>query len=524
MKEKISFKKCFDLDKFIFHPDVYYPGEWFLNSSNFFVDKDVLAMNQIGNRYDIFLQNNYYNVLPELLKNQSVVIDFPVIVSRIDEVSQSRGLYFDLDSFLLRLMRTSLLNSRDKLNELCTKYAELSTYEDKIRFINSILSEDCKKYRDIINKGNNSEYYYAAREAFDLYNAIHGNNGISFENFYKNYTKDTLVIKSSLHKIVPFFRKEIDYKSFIECFDYDKLSLLVSYSLLDTSLEAKNSTGELGNTINYLSYYAAAVEKLKENKINYNKKVEIFNIESFKFETITTKELLEKFYKIKNEYCNMPFSEVSLDELKEILESFGYVDVDLSTKEGYNIVSGIIKKLRKDKLLAADWIFIPNDETNNNHKKRIANTTSGNNSTYEEKVKYVNKCKEFLDSTKYLYKIYGRNEFTGYIGYIYSSGYVIFEKFDLGRTTARHATYIMEYTHFLQNSKYNKRELISKIKSGEITGVYREFHNSDDFENWKNKITKYISSFEYTNQVMDYIDIVLSTSVIRKDDTKKLIK
>lgn len=36
MKEKISFKKCFDLDKFIFHPDVYYPGEWFLNSSNFF--------------------------------------------------------------------------------------------------------------------------------------------------------------------------------------------------------------------------------------------------------------------------------------------------------------------------------------------------------------------------------------------------------------------------------------------------------------------------------------------------------
>lgn len=310
----------------------------------------------------------------------------------------------------------------------------------------------------------------------------------------------------------------------MDCFDYDKLSLLVVHALLDTSLEIKNTTGTIGNTINFVSYYADAVDTLKKSKRNYNKKVEVFNIDTFNIQTIETNDVLEKFYEIKNEYCNMPFTEINSDELNEILESFGYKNLDLSTKEGYNIVSSIIKKLREDKLLAADWVFIPNDELNISHRKRKKNSENVDNSTYEEKVKYVNKCKQFLDSTKYLYKIYGRNVFVGYIGYIYSSGYVIFEKFDLGKTTARHATYIMEYKKFLQNSKYNKRDLISKIKSGEVTGVYREFHKSDDFDMWKNNIMRYISGFEYTKEVVDYIDMVLSNSVITKEDKKTLKK
>ena len=310
----------------------------------------------------------------------------------------------------------------------------------------------------------------------------------------------------------------------MDCFDYDKLSLLVVHALLDTSLEIKNTTGTIGNTINYVSYYADAVDTLKKSKRNYNKKVEVFNIDTFNIQTIETNDVLEKFYEIKNEYCNMPFTEINSDELNEILESFGYKNLDLSTKEGYNIVSSIIKKLREDKLLAADWVFIPNDELNISHRKRKKNSENVDNSIYEEKVKYVNKCKQFLDSTKYLYKIYGRNVFVGYIGYIYSSGYVIFEKFDLGKTTARHATYIMEYKKFLQNSKYNKRDLISKIKSGEVTGVYREFHKSDDFDMWKNNIMRYISGFEYTKEVVDYIDMVLSNSVITKEDKKTLKK
>ena len=82
----------------------------------------------------------------------------------------------------------------------------------------------------------------------------------------------------------------------------------------------------------------------------------------------------------------------------------------------------------------------------------------------------------------------------------------------------------MEYKKFLQNSKYNKRDLISKIKSGEVTGVYREFHKSDDFDMWKNNIMRYISGFEYTKEVVDYNDMVLSNSVITKEDKKTLKK
>lgn len=523
MKKILSLQKCFNLDEMIFHPEIYYLGEWGINLTFYNESEDLLIKNQINDRYSKFIHDNYILPMRELLDTKSAVVSNPLIVSKIDDKSEKRGLFFDFDTFLLSILRTSLLMEREELASLSSKLSELETNEKKVIYVSYFLSEQCKKYKDLLINGTQSQYYEKAREMYIFFNDNYKNSKFNFEQFYEKYSKDTKNIKKRLLNIVPFFEKEINCKQFIECFDYDKLSLIIAYSLLVNAIYSKEQTGTIGNTLNYVYYYVQAVEKLRKNRKNYNKSIEVFDEENDSVKIITTNDVIEKFYEIKKDYDDIPFSQLSTEELDAILKSFGYDNVDLSTKEGYDIVSGIIKKLREDKLLAADWVFIPNEELNILPKKRKQHGT-GDDALYEKKVKYVNRCKEFLDSTKYLYKIYGRNIFTGYIGYIYSSGYVIFEKFDLGKTTARHATYIMEYKQFLQNSKYNKRDLISKIKSGEVTGVYREFHKSDDFEMWKSNIMKYINGFEYTKEVIDYIDMVLASSTITKDDTKVLKK
>ena len=88
----------------------------------------------------------------------------------------------------------------------------MDTDEEKIRYINSILNDNCKKYKDILSQSNTSMYFKAAIKAYELFNNVNKNSSFSFEEFYKKYLKDTIIIKSNLYKIIPFFRKKLIIK------------------------------------------------------------------------------------------------------------------------------------------------------------------------------------------------------------------------------------------------------------------------------------------------------------------------
>lgn len=88
----------------------------------------------------------------------------------------------------------------------------MDTDEEKIRYINNILNDNCKKYKDILSQGNTSKYFETAIKAYELFNNINKNSSFSFEEFYKKYLKDTIIIKSNLYKIIPFFRKKLIIK------------------------------------------------------------------------------------------------------------------------------------------------------------------------------------------------------------------------------------------------------------------------------------------------------------------------
>lgn len=88
----------------------------------------------------------------------------------------------------------------------------MDTDEEKIRYINNILNDNCKKYKDILSQGNTSKYFETAIKAYELFNNINKNSSFSFEEFYKKYLKYTIIIKSNLYKIIPFFRKKLIIK------------------------------------------------------------------------------------------------------------------------------------------------------------------------------------------------------------------------------------------------------------------------------------------------------------------------
>ena len=81
------------------------------------------------------------------------------------------------------------------------------------------------------------------------------------------------------------------------------------------------------------------------------------------------------------------------------------------------------------------------------------------------------------------------------------------------------------------SSKFNSNTRVVSISldggneagfRGEVCSKLMPTKNS--FDMWKNNIMRYISGFEYTKEVIDYIDMVLSNSVITKENTKTLKK
>ena len=127
---------------------------------------------------------------------------------------------------------------------------------------------------------------------------------------------------------------------------------------------------------------------------------------------------------------------------------------------------------------------------------------------------------DFFESSPYLYRIEGINQFEGYLGYIYPNNLVIFERFykDLihFELANNHATYIMNLNNFIEMSKLSKLEIMQYIKDGN-TDVVRKYHTSS----WKNKITAVIEGKGYDIDTIQTIDELIQNHQLEKRGAKK---
>ena len=96
--------------------------------------------------------------------------------------------------------------------------------------------------------------------------------------------------------------------------------------------------------------------------------------------------------------------------------------------------------------------------------------------------------KEFYASTDPFFRIKGKNTFDGYIGFIYTNGKVVLDKYyensKVGQVADGKAIYVMDIEDFYILSNYPKSILMKN------PGIKRIYHTSG----WQDKVQKEITS------------------------------
>ena len=166
------------------------------------------------------------------------------------------------------------------------------------------------------------------------------------------------------------------------------------------------------------------------------------------------------------------------------------------------------------KSLNANWEFFNDtkidEDTILKIKKYYGDSTKFSNQEKLKEIlnKFIEK-KEFFDRTDPYYRILGKNSFDGYIGYIYSNGTVVLEKFFENSTTGKvaknQAIYIMSIQNFHTLTQLSKNEIISQKL------CKRFIHKG----NWQEKIIAEINK-DNDNNPVDQIDEFIAEGIIKK--------
>ena len=136
---------------------------------------------------------------------------------------------------------------------------------------------------------------------------------------------------------------------------------------------------------------------------------------------------------------------------------------------------------------------------------------------------------EYFSNTNPVIELFGIDTFTGYTAYMYSNGVVILEKLYKRIDTKNgreiivpakdEAIYVMNYSEFIDLSKYTKPELMQEIIDFQNPNVKRIYHTPNG--SWKEKINKLINGSGYGNLDYELFDEITNKL---KEDTKQLLK
>jgi hypothetical protein len=195
-------------------------------------------------------------------------------------------------------------------------------------------------------------------------------------------------------------------------------------------------------------------------------------------------------------------------------------EIDLSSKDGGELLSLLFQMIEKEKDLFASWVILPRGEIDNRNSKSTELGEKRHNTIDNDlHIKRMLFSRDFLNNSPYKYRLSGINKFEGYIGYIYSNGVVLFEKFyeneKTGRIAKNSATYVMNIYNFLELSKLSRSEIIKSLKDGSITDVYRIFH-SENMEKWKQDVSRAITGSDYSNVDLEYITNLINQNTLSK--------
>ncbi len=294
-------------------------------------------------------------------------------------------------------------------------------------------------------------------ENTNLDEEIRNAQNFSLENFCLDCAEALEYITSRILEIKAYLPNNPIDLSKISHFDKEKIDLYIANQFL---LFAENATLEEKQRFLYhvTSYFLSD----ENRKTDTNLKIQCGNVNNNEFQVnesgyeVTPKNLYDRYKKllIDNptlhaiDFRGVDFSNMNLCEVEDYMHEF-----------------------LND--LSANWEFLPKDDRTV-EKNVLDNIVKSSNEKESEKKKkldrerlldlYMEK-KEFYDSSDPFFRIKGKNTFDGYIGYIYSNGKVILEKYYENSNTSRlaygEAAYVMDIDKFYSLSRLTKNELIT---------------------------------------------------------------
>ena len=193
------------------------------------------------------------------------------------------------------------------------------------------------------------------------------------------------------------------------------------------------------------------------------------------------------------DYKASDFNNMNLDEVNEFIsEYFDTIKANWDFFKNEKLDEEIINKIKEYYGISDKFDF----------------SSDSNSKVVDAVNKFIEK-KYFFDKTDPYYRISGKNSFDGYIGYIYSNGAVILEKFfensETGKLANNQAIYAMDISEFYNLTNLSKTTIIANKL------CKRFIHKG----NWQEKIQKEISR-ENNNSPVHIIDQLLSTEKVYK--------
>jgi len=483
----------------VFNPNFSYEGNYG------FPLKSLYQCSKIEDGHNLVEEYFYKKHLKEiysLLKGFESTLGNFLLVSDVAEDGKGRILKISLEIITYRIC-LGLVGDTPKLGDDHTKYKE-------------ILLSFFRKYKKAIGILQRNE----SREGFEkeceiILKRYQINEQFRKNKYGKNYRPQDIYsfleqLRSAIieflviyNRLVTLCDKSINLSELEENLDLEKFYFVMAKHLLDTSLIAEEKDGLLHNSFSYVDIYFNTVKYLKEHG-HYDMELKFMTIDEG--EKLVKLDDIEVIYNaLKNRH-----PEFSLFAM-EPEEGVDYQDVDVAT-----VVKEQIQKLIDSNKLAASWNFI--------RKGEVERTRDGAGQgglaprpemSEDEKNKELRKRLDFFESTDYIYRIEGINNFDGYVGFIYPNGLVIFEKFYKDTTSYElalsNATYVMNLDNFITMSKKTKVEIMEYIRQGN-TDVIRKYHTGK----WQENILSLIEGNGYDKDTVNLINNLIAAGEIRK--------
>ena len=144
------------------------------------------------------------------------------------------------------------------------------------------------------------------------------------------------------------------------------------------------------------------------------------------------------------------------------------------------------------KTLQVNWDFLSSYDLDNTIIERVKSYYEGHDKPYNPKtvqqlLDILLEKKEFFDRSDPTLRIMGKNSFDGYIGFLYSNGFVVLEKFfedsKSGKIATNQAIYVMDVDDFSRLTMLSKNNIIANKL------CKRFIHKGD----WQSKVEEIIN-------------------------------